>query len=137
MKDTTTTTGASIAAKKKTPLPIAPAGIIKTASTAANNIETQKGSVSVKFDMGAEDKTQNKGNAKLLARKATPNFKALHKKQFENSKSIASLVDRVSPFAALHLLLLTHTLLGSLHREEDGCCLLSSAEWSILIDQSS
>eukprot|EP01040_Poterioochromonas_malhamensis_P009387 gene9387-10193_t len=85
----------SHAAKKKTPLPIASVGIIRNTTT----LSEAHSKPSVKFEIGAEEKTQCKVNAKIAARKATPNFKALHQKQFENSKSIASIVNRDNSIA--------------------------------------
>lgn len=85
--------------KKKTPL----------STTASSSVNT-KGFVKsfaaipeapkptrVQFDALPEEKFPKKAcDPKLAARKATPNFKRLHDKQFENSKSITSMVERVS-----------------------------------------
>ena len=43
-----------------------------------------------------ENKKVEKKDDKLKHRKSTPNFKAMHERQFGNSKSIASFVERVS-----------------------------------------
>jgi hypothetical protein len=49
----------------------------------------------VQFDVVIDESAQNKSmNPKLAARKATPNFKRMHERQFENSKSITSIVER-------------------------------------------
>jgi hypothetical protein len=51
----------------------------------------------VQFDVVSDESAQNKSmNPKLAARKATPNFKRMHERQFENSKSITSIVERDS-----------------------------------------
>jgi hypothetical protein len=82
--------------KKKTPLSVSSVGYTKASSvpSLASQSEITR-SIKVQFDFLSDDKKPANANSKLAARKATPNFKRLHDRQFETSKSITSIVERV------------------------------------------